>query len=158
MFLRRKASRNGSQRVSKQINVCLCRCPYLHRVAGDVERRYHLRYYKTAICVHETDSRGFCVKNGPHCAFAHGPHDLRQPVYDVRELQAMERDEAPTELGLQAPESKVQLEDPRWQGWCERKLFRKQTPLSPVSTEIHVENFGKQGGKCRIFNRTSWSR
>lgn len=91
-------------------------CPYLHRVAGDVERRYHLRYYKTAICVHETDSRGFCVKNGPHCAFAHGPLDIRQPVYDIRELQAMERDETPTELGLQAPESKVQLEDPRWQG------------------------------------------
>ncbi|CAB3991495.1 E3 ubiquitin- ligase UNKL isoform X1 [Paramuricea clavata] len=90
-------------------------CPYLHRVAGDVERRYHLRYYKTAICVHETDSRGFCVKNGPHCAFAHGPHDIRQPVYDIRELQAMERDETPTELGLQAPDSKVQLDDPRWQ-------------------------------------------
>jgi len=30
------------------------------------------------------------VKNGPHCAFAHGLHDLRNPVYDIRELQAME--------------------------------------------------------------------
>ncbi|XP_002732448.1 RING finger protein unkempt-like [Saccoglossus kowalevskii] len=65
-------------------------CQYLHRPAGDVERRYHLRYYKTGICVHETDSRGHCVKNGPHCAFAHGPHDLRPPVYDVRELVAMQ--------------------------------------------------------------------
>ncbi|XP_072167844.1 putative E3 ubiquitin-protein ligase UNKL isoform X1 [Diadema setosum] len=61
-------------------------CPYLHRNTGDTERRYHLRYYKTGTCVHETDARGHCVKNGPHCAFAHGPHDLRQPVYDIREM------------------------------------------------------------------------
>lgn len=65
-------------------------CPYLHRTAGDTERRYHLRYYKTGICVYDTDSRGYCVKNGAHCAFAHGIHDLRNPVYDLRELQAME--------------------------------------------------------------------
>ena len=65
-------------------------CQYLHRTAGDTERRYHLRYYKTGICVYDTDSRGYCVKNGPHCAFAHGLHDLRNPVYDIRELQAME--------------------------------------------------------------------
>ena len=65
-------------------------CPYLHRTSGDTERRYHLRYYKTGICVYDTDSRGFCVKNGQHCAFAHGIHDLRSPVYDIRELQAME--------------------------------------------------------------------
>lgn len=65
-------------------------CQYLHRTAGDTERRYHLRYYKTGICVYDTDSRGYCVKNGPHCAFAHGVHDLRNPVYDKREIQAME--------------------------------------------------------------------
>ena len=53
------------------------RCPYLHRTAGDTERRYHLRYYKTGMCVHDTDSRGMCVKNGPHCAFAHGVEDVR---------------------------------------------------------------------------------
>lgn len=92
-------------------------CPYLHRVAGDVERRYHLRYYKTATCVHETDTRGYCVKNGPHCAFAHGPHDLRQPVYDIRELQAIEKEE--TEVGQAGIENnKAVLEDPRWQGLC----------------------------------------
>lgn len=62
-------------------------CPFLHRTAGDTERRYHLRYYKTAPCVHETDARGFCVKNGVHCAFAHGNSDLRNPVYDVRDLR-----------------------------------------------------------------------
>lgn len=39
------------------------------------------------MCVHDTDSRGFCVKNGPHCAFAHGNHDLRPPVYDIKEIQ-----------------------------------------------------------------------
>ena len=62
-------------------------CAFLHRTAGDTERRYHLRYYKTAPCVHETDARGFCVKNGVHCAFAHGNSDLRNPVYDVRDLR-----------------------------------------------------------------------
>eukprot|EP00794_Sanderia_malayensis_P008929 gene8929-9881_t len=82
-------------------------CPYLHRVAGDVERRYHLRYYKTSPCVHETDSRGFCVKNGAHCAFAHGPADLRQPVYDIREIEAMELDD-------KGEAKQVVPEDPRW--------------------------------------------
>lgn len=52
-------------------------CSLLHRTAGDTERRYHLRYYKTGMCVHDTDSRGMCVKNGPHCAFAHGVDDVR---------------------------------------------------------------------------------
>lgn len=60
------------------------RCPYLHRTTGDTERKYHLRYYKTGTCIHETDARGHCVKNGLHCAFAHGPLDLRPPVCDIR--------------------------------------------------------------------------
>ncbi|XP_016063477.1 PREDICTED: putative E3 ubiquitin-protein ligase UNKL [Miniopterus natalensis] len=59
-------------------------CPYLHRTTGDTERKYHLRYYKTGTCIHETDARGHCVKNGLHCAFAHGPLDLRPPVCDIR--------------------------------------------------------------------------
>lgn len=63
---------------------CFLSCPYLHRTTGDTERKYHLRYYKTGTCIHETDARGHCVKNGLHCAFAHGPHDLRPPVYDIR--------------------------------------------------------------------------
>ncbi|KAI1301869.1 RING finger protein unkempt [Halotydeus destructor] len=108
-------------------------CPYLHRTAGDTERRYHLRYYKTGICVYDTDNRGYCVKNGPHCAFAHGIHDLRNPVYDVRELQAMENgttvpaslpDGYGTSLGggdsANGPNSldkerNALNEDPRWQ-------------------------------------------
>lgn len=60
-------------------------CVYLHRVSGDVERKYHLRYYKTAQCVHATDPRGQCVKNGAHCAFAHSSTDLRLPQFDQHE-------------------------------------------------------------------------
>lgn len=62
-------------------------CGFLHRVAGDVERKYHLRYYKTALCVHPTDARGICAKNGVHCAFAHSAQDLRQPLHDAQEAQ-----------------------------------------------------------------------
>ncbi|KAM6054603.1 putative E3 ubiquitin-protein ligase UNKL isoform 3-T3 [Chlamydotis macqueenii] len=103
-------------------------CPYLHRTTGDTERKYHLRYYKTGTCIHETDGRGHCVKNGIHCAFAHGPHDLRPPVYDIRELQAQETlqngqlgcgegipDLQPGVLASQAMIEKILSEDPRWQ-------------------------------------------
>ncbi|NXJ46786.1 UNK protein, partial [Spizaetus tyrannus] len=103
-------------------------CPYLHRTTGDTERKYHLRYYKTGTCIHETDARGHCVKNGVHCAFAHGPHDLRPPVYDIRELQAQETlqngqlgcgegipDLQPGILASQAMIEKILTEDPRWQ-------------------------------------------
>ncbi|XP_075756105.1 putative E3 ubiquitin-protein ligase UNKL isoform X9 [Pelodiscus sinensis] len=103
-------------------------CPYLHRTTGDTERKYHLRYYKTGTCIHETDARGHCVKNGLHCAFAHGPHDLRPPVYDIRELQAQEAlqngqlgggenisDLQPGILASQAMIEKIISEDPRWQ-------------------------------------------
>ncbi|XP_070317023.1 putative E3 ubiquitin-protein ligase UNKL isoform X1 [Odocoileus virginianus] len=103
-------------------------CPYLHRTTGDTERKYHLRYYKTGTCIHETDARGHCAKNGPHCAFAHGPLDLRPPVCDVRELQAQEAlqngqlgagdgvpDLQPGVLASQALMEKILGEDPRWQ-------------------------------------------
>ncbi|NXX10134.1 UNK protein, partial [Podargus strigoides] len=103
-------------------------CSYLHRTTGDTERKYHLRYYKTGTCIHETDARGHCVKNGIHCAFAHGPHDLRPPVYDIRELQAQETlqngqlgcgegipDLQPGILASQAMIEKILSEDPRWQ-------------------------------------------
>ncbi|XP_054445331.1 putative E3 ubiquitin-protein ligase UNKL isoform X2 [Pteronotus mesoamericanus] len=103
-------------------------CPYLHRTTGDTERKYHLRYYKTGTCIHETDARGHCVKNGLHCAFAHGPLDLRPPVCDIRELQAQEAlqngqlgggdgipDLQPGVLASQAMIEKILSEDPRWQ-------------------------------------------
>lgn len=86
-------------------------CGFLHRVAGDVERKYHLRYYKTAMCVHPTDGRGICTKNGPHCAFAHSVHDLRQAVHDSQENQ---------NGALLDPENRERtsfvIEDPLWHG------------------------------------------
>ncbi|XP_039753985.1 RING finger protein unkempt [Pararge aegeria] len=94
-------------------------CPYLHRTAGDTERRYHLRYYKTCMCVHDTDARGLCTKNGAHCAFAHGAPDLRPPVLDMRELQALDNSDgidgdvaAPNALDR---ERNLMNEDPKWQ-------------------------------------------
>uniref|UniRef100_A0A8C3GAP6 Unk zinc finger n=1 Tax=Cyclopterus lumpus TaxID=8103 RepID=A0A8C3GAP6_CYCLU len=102
-------------------------CPFLHRTAGDTERRYHLRYYKTGSCIHETDAKGHCSKNGSHCAFAHGSHDLRSPVYDIREVQVMESQggSGPTEGGGGDGQSgqaastalieKILSEEPRWQ-------------------------------------------
>ncbi|XP_051694386.1 RING finger protein unkempt homolog isoform X5 [Oryctolagus cuniculus] len=102
-------------------------CPFLHRTTGDTERRYHLRYYKTGICIHETDSKGNCTKNGLHCAFAHGPHDLRSPVYDIRELQAMEalqNGQGTVEGSVEGQSAgaashamieKILSEEPRWQ-------------------------------------------
>ncbi|XP_044589552.1 RING finger protein unkempt isoform X1 [Cotesia glomerata] len=95
-------------------------CPFLHRTAGDTERRYHLRYYKTCMCVHDTDTRGFCVKNGPHCAFAHGNHDLRPPVYDIKEIQALENPDSDPNSSSNGPnildkERNLMNEDPKWQ-------------------------------------------
>ncbi|KAH9498419.1 hypothetical protein Btru_008211 [Bulinus truncatus] len=90
-------------------------CPFLHRTAGDTERRYHLRYYKTGTCVYETDPKGHCTKNGPHCAFAHGAHDMRPPVYDSTEVQpSMDiLDKTSTSPGS-LEKDKVLAEDPRW--------------------------------------------
>uniref|UniRef100_H3B228 Unk zinc finger n=1 Tax=Latimeria chalumnae TaxID=7897 RepID=H3B228_LATCH len=102
-------------------------CPFLHRTTGDTERRYHLRYYKTGTCIHETDAKGHCTKNGPHCAFAHGPLDLRSPVYDIRELQAMEalqNGQTSLDTGIEGQTAvaashamieKILSEEPKWQ-------------------------------------------
>ncbi|XP_023342010.1 RING finger protein unkempt isoform X2 [Eurytemora carolleeae] len=92
-------------------------CTLLHRTAGDTERRYHLRYYKTGMCVHDTDNRGFCVKNGPHCAFAHGANDLRPPVYDIKEMQAIENGEVEdNRTGPNSLDKERSLlnDDPKW--------------------------------------------
>ncbi|XP_061665759.1 RING finger protein unkempt homolog isoform X2 [Syngnathoides biaculeatus] len=102
-------------------------CGFLHRTAGDTERRYHLRYYKTGSCIHETDAKGHCSKNGCHCAFAHGSHDLRSPVYDVREMQVIEcqggtgplegagGDGQSGQAASTALIEKILSEEPRWQ-------------------------------------------
>ena len=93
-------------------------CPLLHRTAGDTERRYHIRYYKTCPCVYETDSKGNCSKNGPHCAFAHGHADLRKPVYDTRELDggagSLSAMETPLSASLES--DRLLNEDPVWNG------------------------------------------
>merc|ERR1712106_450130 len=91
-------------------------CPLLHRTAGDTERRYHLRYYKTGMCVHDTDNRGYCVKNGPHCAFAHGANDLRPPVYDSREQKEMLEPGEDNKMGPNSLDKERSLlnDDPKW--------------------------------------------
>lgn len=80
------------------------------------------------MCVYETDSRGFCVKNGPHCAFAHGQHDLRVPVFDAREKAEQEQEAAANAAGggggpsmpngahgMYDKDRSAIVEDPRWQ-------------------------------------------
>lgn len=89
-------------------------CALLHRVAGDVERRYHPRYYKTCMCVHETDSKGHCVKNGPHCAYAHGPDDLRMPVFDANEENSISSDMSCNLLAAHLEKDIQYNEDPNW--------------------------------------------
>ena len=100
-------------------------CPLLHRVAGDAERRYHLRYYKTCLCVHETDSRGQCTKNGQHCAFAHGTDDLRFPVFEVGEEEGdlvelasstSRQTSSIDQLSLSLEKDILCNEDPLWNG------------------------------------------
>lgn len=122
----------------------LSSCPYLHRTAGDTERRYHLRYYKTSTCVYETDSRGYCIKNGPHCAFAHGPNDLRPPVYDVRELQGVGRVEddegrlvSPLAGSLEKDRG-VLVEDPRWQGKRQYTDLRTSWRISSSNSSLGI--------------------
>jgi hypothetical protein len=77
------------------------------------------------------------VKNGPHCAFAHGAHDLRPPVYDVRELQAMDVND-PSLTKVLAPladpttpvgtpgsieKDRILNEDPKWNGKVFNSMF-----------------------------------
>lgn len=110
----------------------------MHRTAGDTERRYHLRYFKTCMCVYETDARGFCSKNGAHCAFAHGEGDKRPPVYDIREIQVNSLSTQPPSSPYIHPlllqnqeklepevvngpnqldkERNMMVDDPKWQG------------------------------------------
>lgn len=71
------------------------------------------------MCVHDTDSRGYCVKNGHHCAFAHGAQDQRPPVYDIKELEALQNSELTLD-GANAQnaldkERNLMNEDPKWQ-------------------------------------------
>ncbi|CAF1330304.1 unnamed protein product [Rotaria sordida] len=90
-------------------------CQLLHRNANDTEKRYHLRYYKTGLCTHESDAKGHCLKNGPHCSYAHGANDLRQPILDSREMQnsdlALER---LARLCISLENERALNDDPKW--------------------------------------------
>ncbi|CAF3606065.1 unnamed protein product [Rotaria socialis] len=90
-------------------------CPLLHRNANDTEKRYHLRYYKTGLCTHESDAKGHCLKSGPHCSYAHGATDLRQPILDSREMQnndlALER---LARLCISLENERALNDDPKW--------------------------------------------
>ena len=59
--------------------------------------------------------RGYCVKNGPHCAFAHGANDLRPPVYDSREQREI-MDGGDDKLGPNNLDKERSLlnDDPKW--------------------------------------------
>jgi hypothetical protein len=96
------------------------RCLLLHRNANDTEKRYHLRYYKTGLCTHESDLKGHCLKNGPHCSYAHGANDLRQALLDSREIQnsdlALER---LTRLCISLENERALNDDPKWSGKTE---------------------------------------
>lgn len=77
------------------------------------------------MCVYETDSRGFCVKNGAHCAFAHGEHDKRPPVFDIKELQ--QQIQETTEETVSGPnqldkERNMMIDDPKWQGTKRKQI------------------------------------
>lgn len=92
-------------------------CQLLHRNANDTEKRYHLRYFKTGLCTHDSDAKGYCLKNGLHCSYAHGANDLRQLVLDSREMQnsdlALER---LARLCISLENERALNDDPKWSG------------------------------------------
>ncbi|KAI7697131.1 RING finger protein unkempt, partial [Sarcoptes scabiei] len=119
-------------------------CPYLHRTAGDTERRYHLRYYKTGMCVYDTDARGYCVKNGAHCAFAHGSHDLRMAVFDVREQIQINGNQIPNGPG-DGPGSETLNID--------HQTANGQSRGGPDSTQTHSSNNGCSSSLNHMFDK-----
>jgi len=58
-------------------------CTYLHHNLGDTECIYHLRYFKTTPCIHESNEFGLCRRYGRHCAFGHGEEDFRAAIFDI---------------------------------------------------------------------------
>lgn len=72
------------------------------------------------MCVHDTDARGYCVKNGHHCAFAHGLHDQRPAVYDIKEIESSSQAVETNGDLINVPnaldkERNLMNEDPKWQ-------------------------------------------
>ena len=56
------------------------------------------------------------MKNGAHCAFAHGANDLRPPVYDSREQREMMDGGDTDKLGPNSLDKERSLlnDDPKW--------------------------------------------
>lgn len=99
-------------------------CLFLHPVVGDVERKFHYRYFKTCACVYDVDSSGICIKNGVHCPYAHGAADLRAPVFDSRDLRHVNEEDP--ELASKTFSILVQetyFEDPAWEGISMTDLY-----------------------------------
>ena len=105
-----------------------------------MERRYHPRYYKTCMCVHETDSKGHCVKNGPHCAYAHGPDDLRMPVFDANEENSISSDMSCNLLAAHLEKDIQYNEDPNWNG-----------NFHTLRLHIRVSNYCMKSTKFKFF-------
>ena len=104
----------------------LSSCPFLHRNANDTEKRFHLRYYKTGLCTHESDVKGNCLKNGLHCSYAHGTNDLRQPILDSREIQNSDLTlERLARLCISLENERALNDDPKWSGKI-TKIFRNE--------------------------------
>ena len=96
------------------LDYVLFSCPFLHPVVGDVERRFHYRYFKTCACVYDVDSSGICIKNGVHCPYAHGPADLRAPLLDIRDVNEDDQELATKAFSILVQET--YFEDPAWNG------------------------------------------
>jgi hypothetical protein len=117
-------------------------CLLLHRNANDTEKRYHLRYYKTGLCTHESDVKGHCLKNGPHCSYAHGANDLRQPVLDSREMQnsdlALER---LARLCISLENERALNDDPKWSGKKTRKQKKDSISINYLDSHYVLANY-----------------
>ncbi|EGT49408.1 hypothetical protein CAEBREN_08203 [Caenorhabditis brenneri] len=137
-------------------------CPFLHRVSGDVERKYHLRYFKTAQCTHTNDARGQCVKNGSICAFAHSPTDIRAPVVCVdfgkRPSKRVFQFDTPDERFLNMSDREKQnrasfiVDDVRWHGeWrvVRWNLFLAFPEADSVLSRYKTEVCQKPARLCR---------
>jgi len=64
--------------------------------------------------VYDVDSSGICIKNGVHCPYAHGAADLRNPVFDSRDVNEDGAELASKALSILVEET--YFEDPAWNG------------------------------------------
>lgn len=91
-----------------------------------------MRYYKTEKCIIDTENKGSCTKNGPHCAFAHGADDIRAPVFDINERSGPNTKSSEQHVDLEVngerEKDKVPNIDPVWYGehyFCFQKTYDK---------------------------------